>query len=86
MISGVIDQPLVHRQLDRRDRRPEAVDEAVDRNGEYPGVALLALVLNHPESAVVLSRIKRALASPSAQTRANVGPLCSPARVGRRCW
>ncbi|EEP73072.1 hypothetical protein MCAG_03399 [Micromonospora sp. ATCC 39149] len=51
--------------------RPEAVDEAVDRNDEYAGVALLALVLNHPEPGVVLPRIKEALASPSAQTRAN---------------
>jgi hypothetical protein len=51
--------------------RPEAVDEAVNRNDEYAGVALLALVLNHPEPAVVLPRIKRALASPSAQTKAN---------------
>jgi hypothetical protein len=51
--------------------RPEAVDEAVDRNHEYAGVALLALVLNHPEPAVVLPRIKRALASRNAPTRAN---------------
>jgi hypothetical protein len=51
--------------------RPDMVDEAVDRKNEYAGVALLALVLNHPESAVVLPRIKRALASPSAQTKAN---------------
>jgi len=51
--------------------QPETVDEAVDRNDEYAGVALLALVLNHPESAIALARIKRALASPSAQTRAN---------------
>ncbi|WP_239138922.1 hypothetical protein [Actinoplanes regularis] len=65
--------------------RPEMVDEAVDRNDEFVGVALLALVLNHPESAVVLPRIKRALASPSAKR----GPMrCSrwantPACTGR---
>lgn len=46
--------------------RPEAVDEAVDRNDEYAGVALLALVLNHPESGIVLPRIKQALVSRSA--------------------
>lgn len=51
--------------------RPEAVDEAVDRNDEYAGVALLALVLNHLDSEVALPRIKRALMSPNTQTRAN---------------
>ena len=51
--------------------RPEAVDEAVDRNDEYAGVALLALVLNHPESEVALPRIKRALVSANVQTKAN---------------
>jgi hypothetical protein len=51
--------------------QPEVVDEAVGRNDEYADVALLALVLNHPEPEVVLPRIKRALVSPRAQTRAN---------------
>jgi hypothetical protein len=51
--------------------RPEVVDEAIDGNDEHAGIALLALVLNHPESGVVLPRIKQALVSPSAQTRAN---------------
>jgi hypothetical protein len=51
--------------------RPEAVDEAVDRDDEYAGVALLALVLNHPQPGIVLPRIKLALASRSVQTRAN---------------
>ncbi len=44
--------------------RPETVDEVVEQNDEYAGVALLALVLNHPESKVVLPRIKQALVSP----------------------
>jgi hypothetical protein len=48
--------------------RPEAVDEAVDRNDEYAGVAL---VLHHPDPEVARARIKQALTSPSAQTRAN---------------
>ncbi|BEL06337.1 hypothetical protein Q0Z83_045280 [Actinoplanes sichuanensis] len=51
--------------------RPETVDEAFERNDEYAGVALLALVLNHPEAEVVLPRIKRALGSPRPQNRAN---------------
>ncbi|BCY11587.1 hypothetical protein [Actinoplanes sp. L3-i22] len=51
--------------------RPEIVDEALDRVDEYAGVALLALVLNHPDPAVALPRIKRALVSPRAQTRVN---------------
>ncbi|MFI5844750.1 hypothetical protein ACIA8K_34130 [Catenuloplanes sp. NPDC051500] len=51
--------------------RPEIVDDVVEANGEYAGVALLALVLNHPEPQIVLPRIKRALVSPRAQTRAN---------------
>ncbi|MEU8241014.1 hypothetical protein AB0C07_22450 [Actinoplanes missouriensis] len=51
--------------------RPETVDELVEQNDEYAGVALLALVLNHPEPEVVLPRIKQALVSPRAQTRAN---------------
>jgi hypothetical protein len=51
--------------------RPETVDEAFEQNDEYAGVALLALVLNHPEPEVVLPRIKQALVSPRAQTRAN---------------
>jgi hypothetical protein len=55
----------------RREDRAALVHRQLDRNDEYAGVALLALVLNHPESAVALPRIKRALVSPSAQTRAN---------------
>jgi hypothetical protein len=51
--------------------RPELVDEVVEQNDEYAGVALLALVLNHSEAEVVLPRIKQALVSPRAQTRAN---------------
>ncbi|MEU4689821.1 hypothetical protein [Actinoplanes sp. NPDC023714] len=51
--------------------RPDTVDEAFEQNDEYAGVALLALVLNHPEAEVVLPRIKQALVSPRAQTRAN---------------
>ncbi|MBC9003267.1 hypothetical protein [Micromonospora aurantiaca (nom. illeg.)] len=51
--------------------RPEIVDDALRRDDPYAGVALLTLVLNHPEPDVVLPRIKRALASVSAQTRAN---------------
>jgi hypothetical protein len=72
MISDVtIEQPWFIGSWIGVVERPEAVDEAVDRNDVYAGVALLALVLNHPESAVVLPRIKRALASPRAQTRVN---------------
>ncbi|GAA4956062.1 hypothetical protein [Actinoplanes utahensis] len=72
MIFGVtIEQPwFIGSWIDVVDR-PEAVDEAVDRHDEYAGVAVLALVLNHPEPEVVLPRIKRALVSPNAQTRAN---------------
>ncbi|GIF63774.1 hypothetical protein Ais01nite_18090 [Asanoa ishikariensis] len=51
--------------------RPEEVDEAVDRNDPYAGVALLTLVLHRPDPEVALPRIKRALVSPNAQTRAN---------------
>jgi hypothetical protein len=72
MIADVmIDQPWFIGSWISVVDRPETVDEAVDRNDEYAGVALLALVLNHPESAVVLPRIKQALASRRAQTRAN---------------
>jgi hypothetical protein len=72
MISDVtIDQPwLIGSWIDVVERL-EVVDEAVDRDDEYAGVALLALVLNHLESGVVLPRIKRALVSPIAETRAN---------------
>ena len=51
--------------------RPEVVDEALEQNDEYAGVALLALVLNHPDPEVVLPRIKQALVSARAQTRVN---------------
>lgn len=72
MISDVtIDQPWFIGSWIGVVEQPEAVDEAVDRNDKYAGVALLALVLNHPEAEVVLPRIKQALASPSDQTRAN---------------
>ncbi|WP_242624664.1 hypothetical protein [Krasilnikovia cinnamomea] len=72
MIFGVTsDQPWFIGSWIGVVERPEAVDEAVDRNDEHAGVALLALVLNHPDSEVALPRIKRALMSPNAQTRAN---------------
>jgi hypothetical protein len=72
MISDVtIDQPWFIGSWIGVVERPEAVDEAIGRNDEYAGVALLALVLNHPEPQVVLPRIEQALASPRAQTRAN---------------
>jgi hypothetical protein len=48
--------------------RPEIVDEAVDGNDPYAGVAVLALVLHYPDPCDVLPRIKRALMSSSAQT------------------
>ncbi|MFI6268534.1 hypothetical protein [Micromonospora zamorensis] len=51
--------------------RPEIVDEALDREDQYAGIALLALVLNHEDPGVVLPRIKRAMMSQSPQTRAN---------------
>lgn len=51
--------------------QPEIVDEALDRGDPYAGVALLTLVLNHPDPHVALPRIKRALESADAQTRAN---------------
>jgi hypothetical protein len=51
--------------------RPEIFDEILDRDDQYAGIALLALVLNHHDPDVVLPRIKRALTSPSVQTRAN---------------
>ncbi|BCJ54188.1 hypothetical protein Asp14428_56630 [Actinoplanes sp. NBRC 14428] len=51
--------------------RPQLVDEALDREDEYAGVALLALVLGHPDPAVAPPRIRRALAARNPQTRAN---------------
>ncbi|MEU4793332.1 hypothetical protein AB0F95_26860 [Micromonospora tulbaghiae] len=51
--------------------QPEIVDDALRRDDPYAGVALLTLVLNHPEPDVVLPRITRVLTSVSAQTRAN---------------
>ena len=51
--------------------QPQIVDEALERNDEYAGVALLTLVLNHPEPEAVLPRIKQGLVSPRAHTRAN---------------
>jgi len=65
--------------------RPETVDEAIDRNDEYAGVALLALVLNHPEPEVGPPRIKKGLASSRAQTKANAlqSLATTPACTGR---
>ncbi|TDB74331.1 hypothetical protein [Micromonospora sp. KC723] len=51
--------------------RPEIVDEVLDREDQYAGVALLALVLNHEDPDVVLPRVKRAMTSRDSQTRAN---------------
>lgn len=51
--------------------RPVTVDEAVDRDDKYAGVALLALVLNRPQFEIVPPRIKLAVASRSVQTRVN---------------
>jgi hypothetical protein len=51
--------------------RPHEVDDALDRDDPYAGVALLVLVLNHPDPAVALPRIRRGLSMPSPQTRAN---------------
>ncbi|MFY1675365.1 hypothetical protein ACN27G_36450 [Plantactinospora sp. WMMB334] len=51
--------------------RPELVDEMLGRDDSHAGVALLALVLNHPDPLVVTARVSRGLASPSAQNRAN---------------
>lgn len=50
---------------------PELVDDALDRDDPYAGVALLALTLHHEDSEVTLPRVKRGLRSSSAQTRAN---------------
>jgi hypothetical protein len=43
----------------------------LEREDQYTGIALLALVLNHEDPDVVLPRVKRAMASRSPQTRAN---------------
>lgn len=51
--------------------QPEIVDEVLDREDQYAGIALLALVLNHEDPGVVLPRVKRAMASRRPQTRAN---------------
>lgn len=51
--------------------RPEIVDEVLDREDQYAGVALLALVLSHEDPDVVLPRVKRAIMSRNPQTRAN---------------
>ncbi|WP_127497414.1 hypothetical protein [Actinoplanes solisilvae] len=51
--------------------RPEIVDEVLDRDDQYAGIALLALVLNHEDPDVVLPRVKRAMVSRNPQTRAN---------------
>ncbi|MEE3919414.1 hypothetical protein V2I01_17075 [Micromonospora sp. BRA006-A] len=70
--------------------RPEIVDDALRRDDPYAGVALLTLVLNHPEPDVVLPRIKRALTSVSAQTRANAlqssatTPVCTAGSMRTR--
>jgi hypothetical protein len=66
-----IEQPWYIGSWMRAVERPETVDEAFEQNDEYAGVALLALVLNHPEPEVVLPRIKQALVSPRAQTKVN---------------
>jgi hypothetical protein len=50
---------------------PGMLDDALDRNDRYAGVALIALTLNHEDPLVVLPRIKRALRSANVQTRAN---------------
>ncbi|WP_229074996.1 hypothetical protein [Actinoplanes sp. DH11] len=72
MIADVtIDQPWFIGSWTSVVDRPTVVDEAISRNDEYAGVALLALVLNHPEPGVVLPRIKQALTSRSVQTRTN---------------
>ena len=55
---GIIDQPAIF-------------DEALDRAHPYAGVALLTLVLNHPDPDVAPPRIKRALETGSTQTQAN---------------
>jgi hypothetical protein len=68
----VTDAPAwsMSRWIDAADQ-PEIVDEALDRGDPYAGVALLTLVLNHPDADVALPRIKRALESGSMQTRVN---------------
>lgn len=50
---------------------PLVVDEALNREDRYAGVALIALTLNHVDPFAILPRIKRALGSTSPQTRAN---------------
>ncbi|WP_033337483.1 hypothetical protein [Catenuloplanes japonicus] len=64
--------------------RPEAVDEAIDRNDAYVGVTLPALVRGHPDSAVVLPRIKKAPASRSLAARAVSTRACTRARWSPR--
>lgn len=51
--------------------QPQDVDRAIDRRDPCAGVALLALVLNHPDPAVAQPRILKGLVSPTPQTRAN---------------
>ncbi|WP_430782639.1 hypothetical protein [Actinoplanes sp. G11-F43] len=64
--------------------RPEIVDEALDRRDRHAGVALLVLVLNHPDPAVSLPRIKRGLRAADPQTRVNaVQSLGHHARLHR---
>lgn len=46
--------------------RPQDVDETLDRNDPYAGVALLVLALNHPDPDIALPRILRGLTSPPA--------------------
>ncbi|MFJ1703310.1 hypothetical protein [Kitasatospora sp. NPDC088346] len=60
--------------------RPEEVDAALDRADPHAGVALIGLAVTHPDPAVVLPRIARALADPAHRDRAAVA-LAHTARL-----
>lgn len=71
MTTVAEEDPWSMRRWERVVDRPQAVDEALDRNDPYAGVALLVLVLDHPDPDVARPRILRGLTSPHPQTRAN---------------
>ena len=48
---------------------PEVVDTAYERGEPHVGIAVIGLALNHPDPAVILPRIARALGAASPELR-----------------
>ncbi|WP_351222811.1 hypothetical protein [Streptomyces sp. NPDC002133] len=49
--------------------QPEVVDAAFDREERHVGAAVIGLALNHPDPAVILPRVARAMGGDSAELR-----------------